>query len=82
MIKSVGICTDLSQRSQKMQQVTKNLAIGFVGEMLRPVFENTVQGVHNKIYQSMLVDEYAKLIAPKTGIAESLACSIHNMKDD
>lgn len=68
------------QHKPQMQKALKEMESSFTAEMIRPIFENTVEGTSNKVYQSMLVDEYAKIVGPKTGIANTLACSLLQLK--
>ena len=75
-------CLNINQYDPKIQKIAKEVEANFIGEMLKPVFENMVEGTEGKIYQSMMVDEYAKFIGPKTGLADKLACSILNVKND
>ncbi len=75
-------CLNLNQYDPKIQRIAKDLEANFTSEMLKPIFDNMIEGNEGKIYQSMLVDEYSKVIAPKIGLSEKLACSILNMKYD
>ncbi len=72
----------LAKLSPKMQDMLRKIEASFTAEMLSPIFENTVETSSNKIYQSMMVGEYSKLVGPKTGIADTLACSMLQLQDN
>ncbi|MBQ4874918.1 MAG: hypothetical protein HRK26_02225 [Rickettsiaceae bacterium H1] len=72
----------LLRHNEKMQKALREIESGFVSEMIRPMFQSAGDGTENKIYRSMMVDEYSKFIGPKIGIAEKLSCSLLKFASD